>query len=143
MGAQIHCTLSIPTPIDTPRPQATIAQLDELKKKLFSGESDEGLGDPEASGRFEQGRLLHEAYRMTGEAKTQGAIAYLQDALEGSSEQVLVFAHHQAVLDALEQALNRGKIHFIRIDGSTPTAERHRLGESEVWTEWIGRLNIY
>lgn len=40
-----------------------------------------------------------------------------------------VFAHHQVVLDALEQALNRTKTKYIRIDGSTPTQERHRLGE--------------
>lgn len=78
---------------------------------------------------------------MTGEAKIQGAIAYVQDALEGSSEQVLVFAHHQAVLDAMEQAMNRAKTKYIRIDGSTPTQERHRLGTSLVmgggWCESI------
>lgn len=77
---------------------------------------------------------------MTGEAKITGAIAYLQDALEGSSEQMLVFAHHQAVLDAMEQALNRGKTKYIRIDGSTPTAERHRLGRWGV--DWCGDIGI-
>jgi hypothetical protein len=38
---------------------------------------------------------------MTGEAKINGAIGYLHDALEGSSEQLLCFAHHTAVLDAV------------------------------------------
>ncbi len=69
---------------------------------------------------------------MTGEAKIGGAVAYLQDALEGSSEQILCFAHHQAVLDALEQAVNRSKTKYIRIDGKTPTNERHRLGKDSV-----------
>lgn len=110
--------------------QATIAELDELKRKAFG--DDGGLGDPDDSGRFEHGRVLNDAYRMTGEAKIQGAIAYLQDALEGSWEQILVFAHHKAVLDAMERALNRSKTTYIRIDGSTPTAERHRLGRSDV-----------
>lgn len=70
--------------------QATISQLDEIKKKAFDGGGGNGMEDPEDhAGRFEHGQLLQEAYRMTGEAKIQGAIAYVIDALEGSSEQLL------------------------------------------------------
>lgn len=76
--------------------QAVIAQLDDLKKKNAvgggggAGGANNGMEDPgDDAGRFEHGQLLQEAYRMTGEAKIQSAVAYLQGALEGSSEQVL------------------------------------------------------
>ena len=121
-------------------------------------------GREEGSGKFESGRLLQEGYRLTGEAKIEGVIAWLQDWWEGSGGgregegeggrgggKLLVFAHHQVVLDALEGWAVRLKEggggggkkkggkgggggggggvcrRYIRIDGSTPTLERAML----------------
>jgi len=123
-------------------------------------------GRGEGSGRFESGRLLQEGYRLTGEAKIEGVLSWLQDWWEGSGGgteregeggrgggKLLVFAHHQVVLDALEGWAVRlkeggrggggmvkkggkggggegggvgggGGRRYIRIDGSTPTLER-------------------
>lgn len=39
---------------------------------------------------------------------------------------ILIFAHHQAVLDEIEQHLNQIKVESIRIDGNTSSELRKR-----------------
>lgn len=38
---------------------------------------------------------------------------------------LVVFAHHRRVLNALQRLLERERVAFIRLDGSTPHALRH------------------
>ena len=42
---------------------------------------------------------------------------------------LLIFAHHQMVLDELQEALKKNKYQFIRIDGKTPHVDRQNLVE--------------
>lgn len=63
------------------------------------------------------------AYRAALAERRQGVtIEYIQEQLE-MEQQVLVFAHHQTLLDAIEAAFPAS----IRIDGSTPPAKRQEL----------------
>eukprot|EP00976_Prorocentrum_cordatum_P047070 950575-Prorocentrum_minimum.AAC.1 len=37
----------------------------------------------------------------------------------------LLFAHHRCLLDGLEGALRGKRVRYMRIDGATPSAQRH------------------
>jgi SWI/SNF-related matrix-associated actin-dependent regulator of chromatin subfamily A-like protein 1 len=99
--------------------------MDDLKATRLSVA--ELAGNDARSADFEARRLLMMAYQQSGIAKAPAVAQYLLDWLEGSSTQkILVFAHHQEVLDVLEQAVAkkfRGVGH-IRIDGSVDSKER-------------------
>lgn len=75
----------------------------------------------------EQKEALMVFYNRTGEAKIRSIIEYVWDLLESGREKFLVFAHHRVVLDALCTSLEEKDIAFIRIDGSTSSAERQSL----------------
>ena len=74
--------------------------------------------------------MLMQAYQATGTSKAPAVRDYLLDWLAGSNQKILVFAHHKAVLDLLDDALLR-QTNFpnshIRIDGSVPTEVRAQL----------------
>ncbi|KAM4608367.1 SWI/SNF-related matrix-associated actin-dependent regulator of chromatin subfamily A-like protein 1 [Polymixia lowei] len=69
-------------------------------------------------------------YNHTAEAKTQAIMEYILDMLECGREKFLVFAHHKMVLDNITDELGKKDISYIRIDGSTPSAERQQLCET-------------
>ncbi|EGB11699.1 hypothetical protein AURANDRAFT_1193, partial [Aureococcus anophagefferens] len=83
--------------------------------------------------RGEKNVALGDAWQKSGLAKAPAVAAYALELLANEGAKILLFAHHVAVLDALEADLVRGlkgsSAHF-RIDGSTPPAERQRLVES-------------
>ena len=64
------------------------------------------------------------AYRMSGEAKVQGSIDFLETLLEAGTK-FLLFAHHVNVLDFYEQYLNKKKAGYVRIDGRVPPEKRY------------------
>jgi len=70
------------------------------------------------------------AYRLTGEAKVQGCIEFIDILLESGSK-FLLFAHHLSVLDSFEkyliskQATCKFSCQHIRIDGRTKVEDRH------------------
>ncbi|TNN03096.1 hypothetical protein fugu_000125 [Takifugu bimaculatus] len=68
-------------------------------------------------------------YNHTAEAKLQAIMEYITDMLEGGREKFLVFAHHKLVLDHITAELEKKNASYIRIDGSTPSAERQQLCE--------------
>ncbi|XP_076018014.1 SWI/SNF-related matrix-associated actin-dependent regulator of chromatin subfamily A-like protein 1 [Genypterus blacodes] len=68
-------------------------------------------------------------YNHTAEAKLQAIMEYITDTLECGREKFLVFAHHKVVLDHITGELGKKNITYIRIDGSTPSAERQQLCE--------------
>lgn len=69
-------------------------------------------------------------YGHTAEAKLQAIMEYITDMLECGREKFLVFAHHKLVLDHITSELGKKNVNFIRIDGSTPSAERQQLCEN-------------
>ena len=44
--------------------------------------------------------------------------------LESGLPKCLVFAHHKVILDAVEAACRKGKVGFMRIDGTVPPEKR-------------------
>nr|XP_033802534.1 SWI/SNF-related matrix-associated actin-dependent regulator of chromatin subfamily A-like protein 1 [Geotrypetes seraphini]XP_033802535.1 SWI/SNF-related matrix-associated actin-dependent regulator of chromatin subfamily A-like protein 1 [Geotrypetes seraphini]XP_033802537.1 SWI/SNF-related matrix-associated actin-dependent regulator of chromatin subfamily A-like protein 1 [Geotrypetes seraphini] len=74
-------------------------------------------------------------YNRTAEAKVRCAVEYIVDLLESGREKFLVFAHHKLVLDAVCEELKRKEVGYIRIDGSTPSAERQNLCQKFQFSE--------
>ncbi|KFZ66160.1 SWI/SNF-related matrix-associated actin-dependent regulator of chromatin subfamily A-like 1, partial [Antrostomus carolinensis] len=70
---------------------------------------------------------LLQFYNRTAEAKIHSVIEYILELLESGNDKFLVFAHHKIVLDAIVAELEKKHVEYIRIDGSTPSAERQSL----------------
>ncbi|KAI4893006.1 hypothetical protein NFI96_027330 [Prochilodus magdalenae] len=68
-------------------------------------------------------------FNHTAEAKIRAIMEYISDMLECGREKFLVFAHHKRVLDGITKDLSDKGVPYIRIDGSTPSAERQQLCE--------------
>ncbi|XP_009994542.1 PREDICTED: SWI/SNF-related matrix-associated actin-dependent regulator of chromatin subfamily A-like protein 1 [Chaetura pelagica] len=66
-------------------------------------------------------------YNRTAEAKIHSVVEYILELLESGNDKFLVFAHHKIVLDAIVAELEKKHVEYIRIDGSTPSAERQSL----------------
>ncbi|XP_078117856.1 SWI/SNF-related matrix-associated actin-dependent regulator of chromatin subfamily A-like protein 1 isoform X1 [Sander vitreus] len=79
------------------------------------------------SNKREEKEALLVFYNHTAEAKLQAIMEYITDMLECGREKFLVFAHHKLVLDHIITELVKKNVSHIRIDGSTPSAERQQL----------------
>jgi|APGre2960657444_1045066.scaffolds.fasta_scaffold02703_3 SWI/SNF-related matrix-associated actin-dependent regulator 1 of chromatin subfamily A len=90
---------------------ASLQRVARLKAKL------DGLrerGD-EVGGRA----LMSEYYALTGREKSPAACQYVQELLLHSPDaKLLVFAHHQGVLDAIESG-PLAAVKYVRVDGTT------------------------
>ena len=59
-------------------------------------------------------------WKRTGEVKLPAILEYIADLLD-SGHKMLIFAHHQSIMDALRDQMVALKTPYIRIDGHTPT----------------------
>lgn len=66
-------------------------------------------------------------WRETSALKTSAVIDYVRELLATSEQRFLLFVHHKEMLDALDEALFRQKVEFIRIDGQVESAARQQL----------------
>ncbi|XP_052004025.1 SWI/SNF-related matrix-associated actin-dependent regulator of chromatin subfamily A-like protein 1 [Xyrauchen texanus] len=82
-----------------------------------------------AKGCHNEKQALLVFYNHTAEAKIRAITEYISDMLECGREKFLVFAHHKLVLDSVTKELAEKGINYIRIDGSTASAERQQLCE--------------
>ena len=71
-------------------------------------------------------KQIIKAYKLSGEAKIIGIIEYI-DTLLDSEEKFIMYAHHQVVLNAVEEHMKKkhAKVVYIRIDGQTSSEARH------------------
>ena len=60
-----------------------------------------------------------------GMAKVEIANSYIKQVIENDNK-LVVFAHHQDVLNKLEENIKKAKINYVRADGSTPTEDRQK-----------------
>ncbi|KAM6132138.1 SWI/SNF-related matrix-associated actin-dependent regulator of chromatin subfamily A-like protein 1 isoform 2-T2 [Phoenicopterus ruber ruber] len=74
-------------------------------------------------------------YSRTAEAKIHSVVEYILELLESGNNKFLVFAHHKIVLDAIVAELEKKRVEYIRIDGSTPSAERQSLCQKFQFSE--------
>jgi len=97
--------------------------LKELREKMsaFGCQREEG----ELQGG-KNGAAATELFRLTGLAKVDAVAEYVQYLVEAECR-FLLFAHHHAVMDTLQQKLEKLKAGFIRIDGKTPSHQREQL----------------
>mmetsp|Transcript_60366 Transcript_60366/g.112011 ORF Transcript_60366/g.112011 Transcript_60366/m.112011 type:complete len:751 (+) Transcript_60366:73-2325(+) len=90
------------------------------------GSSDDDLYD--GSGGVQR------AFEEIGMAKVGAVKEHLLEVLEGSSEKMIVFAHHRSMMDSLADLLTKklGKdgLNYVRIDGSVPPDKRPPLVET-------------
>jgi len=68
---------------------------------------------------------MPQCYLLTGLAKLQGIKNYLTSLLENDIK-ILIFAHHLAVMDEIEEHLKNIKLGYMRIDGSTSNDMRKK-----------------
>ncbi|XP_036425590.1 SWI/SNF-related matrix-associated actin-dependent regulator of chromatin subfamily A-like protein 1 [Colossoma macropomum] len=97
----------------------TKAALSAAAKELASGRHN----------KMQEKEALLVFFNHTAEAKIRAIMEYISDMLECGREKFLVFAHHKRVLDSISKELTDKGVCYIRIDGSTPSAERQQLCE--------------
>lgn len=118
----------VPVPISKSKRKECENIMQQLKETRQSVQ--DLVGEEAYGANFEARRLLMEAYQASGVGKSEGICEYLLDWLRGSGTQkVLIFAHHKAVLDAIEVAVAKelkGAGH-IRIDGEVFVTRRYCL----------------
>ncbi|XP_065178762.1 SWI/SNF-related matrix-associated actin-dependent regulator of chromatin subfamily A-like protein 1 [Sycon ciliatum] len=68
--------------------------------------------------------MLLELYSISAQSKLPAVKTYIQESLQDVSEKMVVFAHHQMMLDGLEELIKSMKLDFIRIDGKTNSKAR-------------------
>jgi SWI/SNF-related matrix-associated actin-dependent regulator 1 of chromatin subfamily A len=65
-------------------------------------------------------------WKRTAEIKLPSMLEYVDDLLD-AGHKMLIFAHHQTIIDCFEGHLLVKKVRFIRIDGRTATSSRQEL----------------
>ncbi|PFH31296.1 SWI2/SNF2-containing protein [Besnoitia besnoiti] len=109
-----------------------MAELEAEQKASLDAESRRGQ---DAENYLEQNKassspLVTELFTLTGVAKRAGVCEFLSYLFRGSTSdlKVIVFAHHRAVLDYIEEYLLKNeKKRLVRIDGRTPQDKRELL----------------
>ena len=66
-----------------------------------------------------------QAYRLTGMSKIDGITDFMDTLIENNCK-FIVFAHHQSVMDGLEEFVKKQKVKYIRIDGKTSADGKHQ-----------------
>ncbi|NXC26629.1 SMAL1 protein, partial [Campylorhamphus procurvoides] len=74
-------------------------------------------------------------FSRTAEAKIRSVVEYILELLESGNNKFLVFAHHKIMLDSVVAELEKKHVEYIRIDGSTPSAERQSLCQKFQFSE--------
>ncbi|NXU89032.1 SMAL1 protein, partial [Xiphorhynchus elegans] len=74
-------------------------------------------------------------FSRTAEAKIRSVVEYILELLESGNNKFLVFAHHKIMLDSVVAELQKKHVEYIRIDGSTPSAERQSLCQKFQFSE--------
>ncbi|XP_031155250.1 SWI/SNF-related matrix-associated actin-dependent regulator of chromatin subfamily A-like protein 1 isoform X3 [Sander lucioperca] len=109
------------------RPSELYTQILAVRPTLFPRFHEFGMRYCGATQKREEKEALLIFYNHTAEAKLQAIMEYITDMLECGREKFLVFAHHKLVLDHIITELVKKNVSHIRIDGSTPSAERQQL----------------
>ncbi|KAL5196682.1 hypothetical protein ABZP36_000194 [Zizania latifolia] len=102
--------------------RALFLELEAVKIKFQSCDSKETMD----SLKFAQKNLINRIYNDSAEAKIPAVLDYLGTVIEADCK-ILIFAHHQPMIEAIHQYLLKKKVKCIRIDGQTPVAVRQTL----------------
>ncbi|MCJ1464015.1 hypothetical protein MMC07_002625 [Pseudocyphellaria aurata] len=98
-----------------------VQEAHQLQGQIEAVRMDSRLSD---DAREAQLRPLHtKLYILAGKAKVDAAAKLALSSTE-AGKKVLIFGHHQEVLDGLQARLSREGVGFVRIDGSTEGVRR-------------------
>jgi len=67
--------------------------------------------------------VFNKVYMLSAEAKVQGVKEYIHYLIDNKCK-FLIFAHHQIMLDAIEEEVKKLKVDYIRIDGKVKVDKR-------------------
>lgn len=92
--------------------------LRELKKMFLAESTAEGAEDD-----------MFRAYKMTGMAKINNICDWVSEKLDESDAKFIIFGHHKDFLNGISETLEKKKIKYMRIDGSTSKENRFKYTE--------------
>ena len=98
------------------------SQLRDNLSKLRSGK-DKSVETTWGS-RRERDLLITSLYRDTCKAKLDSVRSYVETFIECTEDKIIIFAHHHAMLDAIQLQVEALGVRHIRIDGSVPPGTR-------------------
>lgn len=144
---ELHCILSHTVMIrrrkedvlhELPEKQRHTVQIDamvdvEQREKLIELRRLERQGtgyqysNPAKEAMRHKQELTTMLYSESAVTKLDGVLDYVKTTLAHSDEKLILFAHHQAMMNGIEELLHDLKVQHIRIDGSTPAGGRHAL----------------
>ncbi|CAN6185096.1 unnamed protein product [Urochloa humidicola] len=107
---------------DVKHVRALFHELETLKIKIESADSKEMFD----SLKFAQKNLINKLYTDSATAKIPAVLDFLGTMIEADCK-FLIFAHHQNMIEAIEQYLLKKKVKCIKIDGQTPVTTRQTL----------------
>ncbi|OEL22849.1 DNA annealing helicase and endonuclease ZRANB3 [Dichanthelium oligosanthes] len=107
---------------DVKHVRALFHELETLKIKIESSDSKEMID----SLKFTQKNIITKLYTDSAEAKIPAVLDFLGTIIEADCK-FLIFAHHQNMIEAIEQYLLKKKVKCIKIDGQTPVTTRQTL----------------
>jgi SWI/SNF-related matrix-associated actin-dependent regulator 1 of chromatin subfamily A len=93
--------------------------LRELKKVFLAESTAEGAEDD-----------MFKAYKMTGMAKINNICDWVSQKLDDSDAKFIIFGHHKDFLNGISETLEKKKIKYMKIDGSTSKEKRFENTES-------------
>ena len=101
----------------------------ENSSSSSSESSDDELAslDSEQAQKRKRRNVLMKLYNDTGVAKIPYVLRHLDSTQDPSPSKIIVFAHHQAVLDAVEKRCRSESYRYIRIDGKTSPLKRTEM----------------
>ncbi|CAN6226255.1 unnamed protein product [Urochloa humidicola] len=107
---------------DVKHVRALFHELETLKIKIESADSKEMFD----SLKFAQKNLINKLCTDSATAKIPAVLDFLGTMIEADCK-FLIFAHHQNMIEAIEQYLLKKKVKCIKIDGQTPVTTRQTL----------------
>lgn len=90
-----------------------------LKKEFLANSTAEGAEDD-----------IFRAYKLTGMAKINNICDWLSEKLDDSESKFIIFGHHKDFLNGISETLDKKKIKYMKIDGSTPIKKRFENTEN-------------
>lgn len=112
---------------DLPAKRRVTVSVDLSNRKAYDAAQKEGAEAlTEAVEKRDGGAvlvLLNALRRLAGQGKVEAAVEWTRNFVAGGG-QLIVFAHHKDVLDALEAAMAEDGVATVRIDGDTPKPAR-------------------
>nr|CDJ84768.1 SNF2-related and DNA RNA helicase domain containing protein [Haemonchus contortus] len=103
--------------------------MDSLKKAKMAFEAGSGVQRGMGNGKGGDDSLL-EYYSLTGIVKASAVCSHILDNYfypDAPKRKVLIFAHHQIVLDTVQVEVQKRNLKSIRIDGQTSSKDRGAL----------------